>query len=144
MEKYGPEKTDPGSVYCMVTESEKEFPAFVDDGQAPKIRNLLEDEGRSMDDQFSVPVCPLDPVTLIFVMFMLCPRPLTSCITKAPPGAQPPATFNPEKPVMEMEVEDDGLNIPIEYRTAATMTMISMAQPYVIMYSKADCDLVIC
>jgi hypothetical protein len=38
---------------------------------------------------------------------------------------------------------DDGENIPKEYNTAATMTMIRMAQPYVIMYSNADWDLLL-
>jgi hypothetical protein len=47
---------------------------------------------------------------------------------------------NPLKPVIVAEMEDDGENIPKEYRTAATMTMIRMAQPYVIMYSNADWD----
>ena len=46
-----------------------------------------------------------------------------------------------EKPVIVVDNDDEGENIPKEYRTAATMTMTKMAQPYVIMYSNADWDL---
>ena len=34
-----------------------------------------------------------------------------------------------EKPVIVVDNEDEGEKIPKEYRTAATMTMTSMAQP---------------
>ena len=46
-----------------------------------------------------------------------------------------------EKPVTVADIADEGEKIPKEYRTAATMTMTKMAQPYVIMYSNADWDL---
>ena len=46
-----------------------------------------------------------------------------------------------EKPVIVVDNDEEGEKIPKEYRTAATITMTSMAQPYVIMYSNADCDL---
>ena len=42
---------------------------------------------------------------------------------------------NPELVKVMLEL---GLKIPIEYKITATMTMISIAQPYVIIYSKAD------
>ena len=50
---------------------------------------------------------------------------------------------NPLNPVIEVDAEFVGEKIPKEYNPAATMTIINMAQPYVIMYSKADCDLCI-
>jgi hypothetical protein len=47
---------------------------------------------------------------------------------------------NPLKPVIVVPVDDEGVKIPKLYSTPATITMISMAQPYVIMYSNADWD----
>ena len=44
-------------------------------------------------------------------------------------------------PVTVVDNDDEGEKIPKEYRTAATMTITSMAQPYVIIYSNADWDL---
>ena len=38
-------------------------------------------------------------------------------------------------------IEEEGLKIPIEYKITATMTIIRIAQPQVIMYSNADWDL---
>ena len=46
-----------------------------------------------------------------------------------------------EKPVIVVDRDDEGENIPKLYKTAATMTITSMAQPYVIIYSSADWDL---
>jgi hypothetical protein len=46
-----------------------------------------------------------------------------------------------EKPVIVVDSDDEGEKIPRLYKTAATITMTSMAQPYVIMYSNADWDL---
>ena len=52
-------------------------------------------------------------------------------------------TVNGEKPELVKVTLDDGLKIPMLYRITATITIIKMAQPYVIMYSKADCDLLL-
>ena len=46
-----------------------------------------------------------------------------------------------EKPVIVVDNDDEGEKISRLYKTAATMTMTKMAQPYVIMYSNADWDL---
>ena len=46
-----------------------------------------------------------------------------------------------EKPVTVVDNDEEGEKIPKEYRTAATITITSIAQPYVIMYSNADWDL---
>ena len=50
-------------------------------------------------------------------------------------------TVNGEKPELVKVTLELGLKIPMLYRITATMTMIRIAQPYVIIYSKADCDL---
>ena len=52
-------------------------------------------------------------------------------------------TVNGEKPELVNVTLELGLKIPILYRITATMTIIRIAQPYVIMYSKADCDLLL-
>jgi hypothetical protein len=52
-------------------------------------------------------------------------------------------TVNGEKPLLVKVMLELGLKIPILYRITATMTIIRIAQPYVIMYSKADCDLLL-
>jgi hypothetical protein len=43
-----------------------------------------------------------------------------------------------EKPVTVADIAEEGEKIPRLYKTPATITMTSMAQPYVIMYSNAD------
>ena len=52
-------------------------------------------------------------------------------------------TLNGEKPLLVKVTLELGLKIPMLYSITATITMIKMAQPYVIMYSKADCDLLL-
>ena len=52
-------------------------------------------------------------------------------------------TVNGEKPLLVNVTLEDGLKIPILYKITATITMIRMAQPYVIIYSNADCDLLL-
>ena len=47
-----------------------------------------------------------------------------------PAGVQTPFTpTKPEKPVTVMDRDEEGEKIPRLYKTAATMTMTSMAQP---------------
>ena len=70
------------------------------------------------------------------------PTPFITLMTSAPPEIHSACTENPAKPVTVADIEEEGEKTPKEYRTAATMTMTSMAQPYVIMYSNADWDLV--
>ena len=67
--------------------------------------------------------------------------PFTTLMMSAPPGTHSACIENPEKPVTVEDIAEDGEKTPKEYRTAATITMTSMAQPYVIMYSSADWDL---
>jgi hypothetical protein len=93
-----------------------------------------------------VPVDPPAPLTLFTVT--------DATLADVAPPCRPPrikliaipcavhtcaATVNGLNPVAVVPVLLAGLKIPIEYRTAATITMTSMAQPYVIIYSKADC-----
>ena len=46
-----------------------------------------------------------------------------------PPRQTASTEPRPLKPVIVADMLDDGENIPKEYNTAATMTMIRMAQP---------------
>ena len=52
-------------------------------------------------------------------------------------------TTKGEKPTEVVVMLDEGLKIPMLYNITATITMIRIAQPYVIIYSNADCDLLL-
>ena len=75
----------------------------------------------------------------IFVIFIWAPAEFPNVISK-PWFPEHAACTLPRllKPVTVVPAEFVGEKIPREYNPAATMTMINMAQPYVIMYSRAD------
>ena len=77
----------------------------------------------------TVSVTPLD-VTFILVTLIVWPKLFPNWSLSPPFAIQRACGLpNPEKPVIVAEADEEGLNMPREYRTPATMTMIKMAQP---------------
>ena len=141
VEVYGPGNTWPGSVQVIVNETDSCDP-WVDEEKAFGIIITLVWLGETVILGKIVILLPLAVISVTLVISMGYP-------TKSPTEkANPPLFVNAAdetgvfaNPVTVVDSDDEGEKIPKEYRTAATMTMTSMLQPYVIMYSNADWDL---
>ena len=83
-----------------------------------------------MVEKFSDSFAPDCVEVFNFIISIVVPTESPNCKTSPPPGRHCACTLpSPLKPVIVAEVEFDGEKTPKEYRTPATITMISMAQP---------------
>ena len=126
---YGPGKAWLGSVYVTVKVIEYDVPE--DFGHTPNRRNSLVCPGFIVTDTGCTDDTPVDDVAFICDIEIVYPKASESLTTISPFDAHAAeAGWNPVIPVTpEKDRKDDGENIPMLYRTTATMTIIKMAQP---------------
>ncbi|MGC8580498.1 MAG: hypothetical protein ACP5MB_10650, partial [bacterium] len=97
----------------------------------PNMRKLAVPPGEIVTDSGCTVDIPVDDVAFIWEIEIVYPNAFESLITISPFDAHAAeAGWNPVIPVIpEKDRKDEGVNIPMLYRTTATMTIMRIAQP---------------